>query len=88
MRISQCAIMPIIQTREKVTFLALSVYAEFIAVTELCILLSRNVSGTLMQLNRLAGIIIVCTLQVSLSICSSTPSSPCQHPAVGEELRM
>jgi hypothetical protein len=42
-----------------IIFMAIPViFAEFIAVTELFILLSRNVSGTLKQLNQIAGIII------------------------------
>jgi hypothetical protein len=42
-----------------IIFMAIPViFAEFIAVTELYILLSRNVNGTLKQLNRIAGIFI------------------------------
>lgn len=42
-----------------ILFMAIPViFAEFIAVTELYILLSRNTNGTLRQLNQIAGILI------------------------------
>jgi hypothetical protein len=42
-----------------IIFMAIPViFAEFIAVTELFILLGRNLNGTLKKLNRIAGIII------------------------------
>lgn len=42
-----------------ILFMAIPViFAEFIAVSELYILLTRNINGTLHKLNRLAGIVI------------------------------